>query len=140
MLGGTFIDVQTPHWWTNDPHTQRISITTPTARAEEAWRSKHRGQYQQWANIRDHFDLLPGTITTAGTPHPYLYTFLKKVSKWAATRKTSDPHEQAKLSSAVFSRVVTCLSVAIQTAHCNRRRAAVNLTAIVAPRAKSGLP
>lgn len=73
MLGGLLIDVQVPHWWTLDPHAQRIAISSSSSRAEQCWHNKLTSDYHRWVNVRDRYELLPGTVTTGGSPHPLLH-------------------------------------------------------------------
>ena len=63
-LGGLFVDVHIPHWWGSTESTQRQASSTPLARVESAWHTKHTSQYRGWVGRRDGYTLQKGVAET----------------------------------------------------------------------------
>jgi hypothetical protein len=137
-LGGLFVDVHIPHWWGSTESTQRQASSTPLARVESAWHTKHTSQYRGWVGSRDGYDLLSGTISTGGSAHPDFLRWLRKCCRWAARKKVMSPREQEALNAAFTQRIMATLSVTLQKGVAETRRSCLNLMPIGDTNAKQG--
>ena len=136
-LGSLLLDVHVPHWWSVSEATQRTACMNQTSRVCQAWQVKLSTQYQNWDGSPDSHELLSGTLSTGGAAHPDFLEWLRKVCQWAASRKAVSKRDHKALATAFLRHTLGTLSVALQAAVTDKRRACLGIASVgpAAPRA-----